>query len=371
MSETLEQQIIRLRTEEGLTHRKIAERLTTPSKEISRHLVRHVLDRVLGKSAPRGGVVFTKPAMRQLAKKADWPELIEQAKAEMLDDIRAEAREQSLAIVPAAPPSPSGILVEVSPVDLHVGKLSWGEETGVDYDVRIAERVFTRAIEDIASRVLHLNPERFVLVVGNDLTQTDSNANATTKGTVVDTDSRWVRSFRRATAINSWAIRTLAGIAPVTVVVVPGNHDATTAWTIGEVLAAKFADDPRVTVDNSPRPRKYVRWGINLIGYVHGHEEKHPSLPLIMAQERKLDWAETSWREFHTGHLHKSREVRFTAGDSFNGVRVRVLPALCGADAWHHAQGYVGEMRACEAYVFHVDRGYEGHLSSNVLDEAA
>lgn len=372
MTDALDLEIVRLRTEESLTHREIAARVSGGGREITRHYVRHVLDRMLGNSGSR--TAFTKPAMRALAKKADWPALIEQAKAEMLDDIRAEARERVADPRGAneAVAHASGILHEVSPVDLHVGKLAWGEETGgPDYDVRIAERVFTRAIDELIHRASPLAPELSVIVVGNDLLQVDNQQGTTTAGTYVDTDTRYIKSFRRARKINSWAIQQLALRSPVRVVIVPGNHDRLTAFHLGEVLAAEFADDPRVLVDNAPTLRKYLRWGTNLIGWTHGSEEKAADLPLIMATERPEDWAQTTHREWHVGHLHKAKETRYTAGDSFNGVRVRILPSLCAPDEWHSRRGYVGERRAAEAYLWSKGSGYYGHHSSNVPAQEA
>jgi hypothetical protein len=38
-------------------------------------------------------------------------------------------------------------------------------------------------------------------------------------------------------------IEQCARIAPVEVVIVPGNHDELTAWTIGQVLEAEYAND--------------------------------------------------------------------------------------------------------------------------------
>ena len=83
-----------------------------------------------------------------------------------------------------------------------------------------------------------------------------------------------------------------------------------------------------------------------------------------MAQEARADWAETMHREWHLGHFHKSKETRYTAGDAFNGVRVRVLPSLCAADAWHAQMGYVGEQRAAEGYPWSFSDGYIGHFSA-------
>lgn len=371
VTDPLEKEIVRLRTVEGLTHRKIAARLTTPQKEITRHLVRHVLDRVLGKSAPRTRTAVPLRHMVQASKKWDWGEVAERLREELLEDIRAEARERPVSPRLIQAPPTSGILREVSPVDLHVGKLAWGEETGnADYDIRIAEQVFTAAIDELIARTRPLNPELSVLVVGNDLLQTDNLQGTTTSGTYVDTDTRYIKSFRRARKINSWAIRRLAESSPVHVVIVPGNHDRLTAFHLGEVLEAEFKDDPNVVVDNAPTLRKYLRWGSSLLGWTHGSDEKAADLPLIMATERPLDWAESIHREWHVGHLHKAKETRYTAGDSFNGVRVRILPSLCAPDAWHVQRGYVGERRAAECYLWQKDTGYWGHYSSNVPEEA-
>lgn len=293
----------------------------------------------------------------------------------LLGDIRA-ASLSSQAINHSKPrikwaPESERHLLEIAPVDLHVGKLSWGEETGHDYDIRIAERVFTDAIDEILARVQGLTVEQIVLVVGNDLTQTDNLAGTTTAGTFVDTDTRYIKAFRRAVAINRWAIERCASVAPVLVKIIPGNHDRLTAFHVGDVLAAAFEGRASISIDNSPKLRKYHHYGVNLLGWTHGSEERQADLPLIMAQEEPEAWAATKWREIHTGHYHKAKEMRYTAGDSFNGVRVRILPSLCGPDAWHFARGFVHEQRACEAFIWNRTRGYAGHLSANARDEAA
>lgn len=314
-----------------------------------------------------------KPAeMKRWAKKADHSQNTSILRDVILSDIRKETvdravRKPKLKWVP----EDERHLLEISPVDLHIGKYAWGEEAGEDYDIAIAEKVFTEAIEDLLHRSSVYSLEKIVLVVGNDLLQTDTLQGTTTAGTYVDTDSRYVKSFRRARAINSWAIHRCAEIAPVEVQIIPGNHDSLTAFHIGEVLEAEFENDPRVTVSNSAKRRKYLRYGVTLLGWTHGNEEKANDLPLIMAQEEPQAWGETLHREWHVGHLHKMKETRYTAGDSFNGVRVRILPSLCAPDAWHYTRGFVKERRACEAYLWNYSSGYAGHFSSNVRENQA
>jgi hypothetical protein len=262
-------------------------------------------------------------------------------------------------------------MLEVCIMDLHMGKLSWHEETGEDYDLTIAERLAENVVEDLLQKAAGFPLEQIVMPIGNDLVQVDNGENATTAGTRQDTDSRYAKIFERTERLLVWMLDRLAEVAPVQGVVVPGNHDRITAFTLGRVLNARYHRDARVEIDCTPKLRKYIRYGCNLIGYTHGNEEKHADLPLIMAQECPQDWAATRHREFHVGHLHKAKETRYTAGDSFNGVRVKIIPSLTSSDFWHYAKGYVHERKAAEAYVWSHDAGYVGHFSSSPPSGAA
>lgn len=307
---------------------------------------------------------FKAAELRKMLK--DHPDTEHRAVQLAIDDLRRDMKK----VRRYAPPKITGKadrhMVELSPVDIHIGKLSWREETGFDYDGKIAEDDYVDVIERMLSRVERsgMKVEQFVYPVGNDLLQTDNNAGTTTAGTSVDTDSRYIKSFRRAVRLCRWTIDRLAAIAPVRVPVVPGNHDRLTAFHVGDVLNAVYESSPHVDVLTSPKLRTYVTYGPTLLGFTHGSEEKLQDLPLIMSVEAP-EWSKSKWREWHIGHFHKSKEVRYTAGDSFNGVRVRVLPSLCAADAWHYMLGYVGEQRACEAYLWNKRTGYAGHFSES------
>jgi hypothetical protein len=322
----------------------------------------------MGAAHPETGEILTQPLYQLKARlrRRAGPQLAE-LRDGLLADIRAEAtaRDRNATRTPLT--AESRHMLEVSAFDLHFGKLAWREEAGEDYDLSIARATFETAIHDLVWKARGFPLQRILLPIGNDLLQTDNLAGTTTGGTPQDTDSRYHKAFRAARSALAWAIDRLAEEAPVLVVVVPGNHDRLTAFHMGEVLAAQFARDSRVTVDNSPKLRKYVAFGATLLGFTHGSEEKHNDLPLIMAREEPELWATSTHYEWHIGHFHKSKETRYTAGDSFNGVRVRILPSLCAADAWHYSKGYVGERRSAEAYLWNFATGYAGHLATSVL----
>lgn len=254
-------------------------------------------------------------------------------------------------------PPATGLLLEVSVPDLHIGKLAWAEATGGEaWDLDEAERAYRRALSSLLRKASPFGPERALLVVGNDLLHVDGPANTTTRGTPQDVAGAWQAAFRRALDLMQMTVESVATIAPVDVLTVPGNHATALEHVIGEALAALYRGHPRVSVDSSAAPRKYREWGSVLLGFSHGHSEAHADLPSIMAAEAREAWGRTSVREWHTGHLHQRRSRRrvFDVDElrEHHGVAVRILPALCPPDAWHASKGYVGNLRAAEAYVW-------------------
>lgn len=253
--------------------------------------------------------------------------------------------------------------LEVSLNDVHFGKLAWQRETGNDYDVEITEAVYQNAVADLVLHAERYKLDRILFPVGSDFFHVNNADSTTRAGTLQDIDGRWAKVYESGCAAVINAIDFCRQHAPVDVFYVPGNHDFDTAWYLTRYLDAWYRNDKAVTVDAEPTSRKYRSYGVNLIGFTHGNEEKHADLPTIMASEVPDQWAAAKVREWHLGHYHKVKETRHVTADSFGAVRVRVLPSLSGTDAWHYRKGYVGTMRAAEAYLWSYDDGYAGHFS--------
>ena len=114
--------------------------------------------------------------------------------------------------------------------DLHIGMLAWGEETmGEDWDSYIGVTMALEAIEDLVDRLQGMNITKFIVPMGNDLLHTDitmgGKGGTTTAGTPQDIDTRYLKMFRMAFQLMVAIIDRLREIAPVDVIVVPGNHD--------------------------------------------------------------------------------------------------------------------------------------------------
>ena len=282
----------------------------------------------------------------------------------ILSEVRSLApRIDAVASVPSSPK-----LLELSIPDVHLGKLAWWRECGQSYDVKIASDIYMRAVDDLLRKVSPYEFDQIVLVVGNDFLNADNFENTTTRGTPQSTDGRQQRTFWIARKlITDVVMSRLLGLAPeVRIVMVAGNHDLNTNFYLGEVLDAYFTNCPSVHVDNSPTVRKYLSYGENLIMWTHGSEEKHADLPLIMATERPEDWGRTRFREVHLGHMHKRRAQSWLGVDEHKGVTVRILPSLCASEDWHTSQGYVGNIRSAEAYVWDPVEGLCGTAIYNV-----
>jgi len=257
-------------------------------------------------------------------------------------------------------------LLEVSIWDHHFGKLAWGRETGENYDLKIAEQIYSDAAHELIEKSRGFNIDKIVLPIGQDFFHVDGPNNTTTAGTPQDVDGRLAKIFATGQRALINLCDLLMGIAPVHILWVPGNHDWYTSWYLIKVLEAHYRHTRTVTVDASEMPRKHIEYGVNLLGYTHGCDEKHGSLPAIMAGQWPHEWARTTHREWKLGHFHRVKETHYNAAETIDGVLVRVLPSLCGTDSWHFKKGYVGGMRAAQAFLYSAKRGYAAHLNAMV-----
>lgn len=270
---------------------------------------------------------------------------------------------------------PSGVkegkLLEVNIFDLHLGKVAWKEETGSNYDLDTACELFMKAVRFFVEKAKLANVERILFPIGNDFFNSDNSHpySRTTKGTPQEEDTRWHRTFRTGRNLVVQAITELATVAPVDVVIIPGNHDVERSFYLGDSLEAWFHNNENVRIDNSASPRKYYNYGKVLLGLTHGSEENINYLPGIMAQEVPDLWGKTLYREFHLGHLHHRKSKAFLPTTEIQGTVVRYMSSLSGVDAWHHRKGFVGARRSAEAMIWDKKLGLETSIFFNVENE--
>jgi len=161
------------------------------------------------------------------------------------------------------------LLLEFGLFDLHWGKLAWDEESGANYDMDLAEEALAKAVDFTLNVASKFEVSRVVFPFGQDFFQIDNEQGTTTAGTQQDTDSRFKKIFKEGRRVVIETIEKIKQLAPVDVIVVPGNHGRISEFMLGELLYIKYQDDKHVNVDNSSMDRKYYKYGKNLIMYTH------------------------------------------------------------------------------------------------------
>lgn len=251
-----------------------------------------------------------------------------------------EAINALVADVPRAEPKASYVLgyadmLAVYPLgDPHIGMQSWGEETGADWDLKIAEEKMLAVFDRL---VMTAPPCKQAVIINlGDFFHAD-NIEAVTQrsGHKLDVDGRYAKMVRIGMRIMRRMIESaLALHESVRIINSVGNHDDTGALFMNVALANIYENEPRVIVDQSPAPFHYVRFGKVLIGAHHGHTCKAPQLPGVMAADRAKDWGETEFRYWLTGHIHHDSKKEFP------GVTVESFRTLAAKDAYAAWGGY-------------------------------
>lgn len=250
-----------------------------------------------------------------------------------------------------------GVLVEIDHSDVHFGKLCYQAVRGEDYDTEAEAGRFVDANTRLLERLDGERVERFLVPIGNDFFQADSWALTTTKGTRVSSKECQAQVFVTGFTAFEASISHMLEIAPVELVWVPGNHDANVSWHLYFALSKRFETTKHLTakIDLWPR-RQYYEWGHSVVAFQHGEKMK----PIKMAQVAATEfpnWSRKRFREIHCGHRHTRYETEFTGVSEYSGVMVRYLHALSCDDLWHYEQGFVGNRKASQAFIWDKEEG--------------
>jgi len=228
--------------------------------------------------------------------------------------------------------------------------MAWGEESGQDWDLKIATKAFT----GVFKRLVNSTPSCKQAVIFNlgDYFHSDNMKGVTDRsGHVLDMDGRFAKMKRVGYKIMRMMIEhALEHHEKVRVINSIGNHDDTGAIDMAISLAEIYENEPRLTVDISPTPYHYVRFGATLIGTHHGHTTKADKLPLVMATDMASDWGEAKHRYWYTGHIHHDTMKEFS------GCKVESFRTLAAKDAYATWHGYRAGQDS-KAIVIHREHG--------------
>lgn len=198
---------------------------------------------------------------------------------------------------------------------------------------------YKSVLDDILCLINSRHWDRIVIPFGQDFFHNDSVVNAvTTKGTPIEKVDM-IRAVKEGkqfiTAIIDSALN---NSNEVNVIYTPGNHDRSLTWMFTQVLLERYGSD---IVDDAMEYRKVFTYGKNAVMITHGNSKQATAKNLshIFAVSFPKEFAQSTTREVHSGHLHHEKE-----SDIF-GVMIRRLSSGVEVDDWTNYEDHVGTHR--------------------------
>ena len=168
----------------------------------------------------------------------------------------------------------------------------------------------------------------------------------TTAGTpqARQTTGDWEVHIKNYVELFMQMVERYAQIAPVELIVMPGNHDYQTSRMLGVLLEMTYKNHPRIKVIHRPTAvRIYRQYGKVCHIYSHGEGESLAkqdrtihSKYLAEAKAQGVNLQEVEFITYYHGHIH-TEETKDNSG-----ITRVAFPSLATEDQWHKLAGYVG-----------------------------
>ena len=234
--------------------------------------------------------------------------------------------------------------------DFHLGMYCWEEETGGDWDTKIAQEVFASSLLEMIQK--SPDAETGFLNLQGDFLHSDGHSPVTpTSHNVLDQDSRYQKLVRIFIKITRFAVQELLKKhKKVVLLYAEGNHDLSGACWGQELFHAFYEKEKRVEVIVSPTPFYCYVHGKVLLAVHHGHKVGVAALPMLVATQFAEEWGKTVYRYVHSGHRHH-KHVKESAG-----IIMEQHQTLAAKDAHASRGGYSAE-RGAQVITYHADYG--------------
>jgi hypothetical protein len=188
--------------------------------------------------------------------------------------------------------------------DYHLGMLAWSEETGEDWDIKIAEDLLIKWFQQAI--LMAPNAETAIFAQLSDFLHFDGMEAVTPASKhLLDADTRFAKLVRVAIRVLRQVIAMLLmKHAKVHIIMADANHDPVSQIWLREMLAVLYEQEPRITVDTSPNPYNVFEFGNVMLGFHHGHKRKPANVSEVFAAQFREIYGRTKYTYIHTGHMH-------------------------------------------------------------------
>ena len=237
--------------------------------------------------------------------------------------------------------------------DMHLGRMTFPHEVSIWEQAEEAKRVVDASVEKAQSLGMPIG--QWMFAVGNDAMQVDNLKNTTTAGTQQEVNTRTENMVRALIDVYLYSINRMLEVAPVDVIMVPGNHSRLNCFWLGLYLERAFIDNEDVSVDTSDVDVHFYQWEKNGFAFLHGQGTKLSDLPTLLAMGNPHMLADSKHLRVYRGHYHEKELMVW----STHNIVAETLPALTPLSRWEHLKHYMNK-RAATVQFFHAERGESG-----------
>lgn len=246
--------------------------------------------------------------------------------------------------------------------DYHFGMMAWGEESGSDWDLEIAEET----IISFFKKAIELSPQagECILAQIGDLMHWDGLEAVTPANRhLLDADTRFTKLVRTVIRCLRQIISMLLAKYPkVHLVMAEGNHDPASSVWLREVFSSFYDIEPRITVETSPDIYYQYTFGDCCLFYHHGHKRNIKNIDSVFVRKFKNEFGSSKFVYAHTGHLHHEKIVES------NLMTIEQHPTLAAKDSYASRGGYMSNRNA-KVITYHKKHGevYRSTLDISLL----
>lgn len=252
-------------------------------------------------------------------------------------------------------------MLEIAPIELHLGKMAFVGESGQDYEIRIARNRFEKIFKDIISRQKEEKCGKCLLVIGSDFFNSESDGCTSVHKIPQANVAPYKVLMQEGFSMYASAIEKIRGMFnSVDVILCAGNHARSMEFFLYFALQQYFKNDLTVSFREDYKETQAVKFGNCAVFFNHGDYELKRTIKSIPAEFYDI-WGKTMYRELHLGHMHKEMAV-----DDEGGMITRRIGAPTATDTWHYQNRFIGAVQKHQIFVWDADTGLKAIYYINV-----